>query len=58
MAVPSPLSVKLTPPGRAPVSVSDAAGYPDEVTVKVPAVPSVKVVQPLKSRRGRRLRSG
>ena len=44
VAVPSPLSMKLTPVGRAPVSESDAVGRPVVVTVKVPALPSVKVV--------------
>ena len=44
VAVPSPLSVRVTPLGRAPVSDSDAVGLPDEVTVKVPALPTVKVV--------------
>ena len=43
MAVPSPLSVKVTPEGRAPDSDRAAVGRP-VVTVKVPALPSVKVV--------------
>ena len=43
-AVPFPLSTKLTPVGRAPDSVRAAVGYPVEVTVKVPALPSVNVV--------------
>src|ERR1700712_5439620 len=43
VAVPSPLSVKLTPEGRLPVLVSvSALGL--VVTVKVPAVPLTKVV--------------
>ena len=42
--VPSPLSVKVTPPGRAPVSERAAVGKPVDVTVKLPAVPVAKVV--------------
>ena len=42
--MPSPLSMKVTPLGRAPDSDSAAVGTPVEVTVKVPAMPSVKVV--------------
>jgi hypothetical protein len=37
--------VKLTPLGRAPDSDREAVGTPVEVTVKVPAVPSVNVVE-------------
>ena len=44
MAVPSPSSVKLTPLGSDPVSVSDAVGRPVVVTVKAPVTPWVKVV--------------
>ena len=44
VAVPSPLSTKLTPLGSGPVSDSAAVGEADDVTVKVPLVPSVKVV--------------
>src|ERR1022692_3637779 len=44
VAVPSPLSVKVTPLGRLPDSDSAAVGVPVEVTVKVPDDPSVKVV--------------
>ena len=44
VAVPSPLSVNVTPEGRLPVSLSEAVGLPVEVTVKVPADPAVKVV--------------
>ena len=46
VAVLSPLSTKLTPVGRAPDSDSVAVGLPVEVTAKVPALPSVKVVLP------------
>ena len=44
VAVPSPLSTKVTPVGRAPDSARPAVGLPVDVTVKVPAEPSVKVV--------------
>ena len=44
VAVPSWLSVKVTPLGREPVSDSAGTGVPVVVTVKVPAVPWVKVV--------------
>ena len=44
-AVPSPLSVKVTPAGRSPVSDSVAVGTPVETTVKLPAEPSVNVVE-------------
>ena len=44
VAVPSPLSLKVTPVGRAPDSESDGGRQAVEVTVKVPALPSVKVV--------------
>ena len=43
LAVPSWLSTKVTPLGRAPVSDSVAVGWPWVVTVKVPALPVVKV---------------
>ena len=43
-AVPSPLSVKVTPLGRAPDSDTAGVGIPVEVTVKLPALPSVSVV--------------
>ena len=44
VAVPSPLSVKVTPAGRVPVSDRVAVGNEAPVvTVKVPAVPAVKV---------------
>jgi hypothetical protein len=39
VAVPSPLSMRVTPAGRGPVSVSDGAGNPRVVTVKVPESP-------------------
>src|SRR5438477_6492003 len=42
--VPSPLSLKVTPPGRAtPPRAIEGAGKPVVVTVKVPAVPTVNV---------------
>jgi len=44
-AVPLPLSTKVTPLGRAPVSVKLGAGKPLVVTVKVPAEPTVNVVE-------------
>ncbi|MDE3202704.1 MAG: hypothetical protein KGQ66_00610, partial [Acidobacteriota bacterium] len=43
VAVPSPLSVKVTPGGRAPVSVLKACPLPVVVTVKDPGEPTVKV---------------
>ena len=39
--MPSPLPVKMTPAGSAPVSVRAAADSPLVVTVNVPAVPAV-----------------
>ena len=45
MAVPPPLLTKVTPLGRAPDSLREAAGRPVEVTVKVPGLPSVKAVE-------------
>ena len=44
VAVPSPLSVKVTPVGRAPASLSAGAGYAVVVTVNVPGVPAVNVI--------------
>ena len=44
VAVPSPLSVNVTPDGSAPVSDNAELGTPVDVTVKVPAWPTVKVV--------------
>ncbi len=44
VAVPSPLSVNVTPVGSAPVSDNPHVGDPVDVTVKVPAWPTVKVV--------------
>jgi hypothetical protein len=41
--VPLPLSVKVRPPGSAPVSVRAGAGKPVVVTLNEPAVPAVKV---------------
>src|SRR5439155_20112397 len=38
------LFTNVTPPGSAPVSVSDGIGVPVAVTVKLPAVPTVNVV--------------
>ena len=43
-AVPSPLSVNVTPVGSAPVSDNVELGYPVVVTVKVPGWPTAKVV--------------
>jgi hypothetical protein len=44
VAFPLPLSVKLTPVGRAPLSVKTRVGLPVAVTGKVPETPWVKVV--------------
>ena len=44
VAVPSRLSVKVTAPGRLPVLDNVGIGVPDVVTVKLPALPAVKVV--------------
>jgi hypothetical protein len=44
VAVPSALSVNVTPEGSVPVSPIDAVGLPVVCTVKVPAEPCVKVV--------------
>ena len=44
VAVPSPLSTKVTPAGSAPVSLSAEVGNPVVVTVNVPDVPVVNVV--------------
>jgi hypothetical protein len=43
VAVPSPLSVKLTPLGSAPDSDSDGDGEPVVLTVKPPACPTTNV---------------
>jgi hypothetical protein len=43
VAVPFPLSTKVTPAGSAPVSLSDGVGVPEVVTANVPAAPTVKV---------------
>ena len=45
VAVPLPLSVKVTPDGSAPDSVNAAVGLPVVVTENDPAVPTVKVVE-------------
>ena len=39
------VALRVTPLGRVPVSVKVGAGKPVAVTVKVPAVPTVKVVE-------------
>lgn len=44
VAFPFPLSVNITPAGRAPDSVRDGVGVPVVVTVKLPAAPAVNVV--------------
>ena len=44
MPVPSPLSTKETPLGRAPLSDSAAVGVPVETRVNEPALDVVKVV--------------
>ena len=43
VAVPSPLSVNVTPAGRFPLSVIFATGLPVVVTENVPAVPTTNV---------------
>jgi hypothetical protein len=43
VAVPLWWSATLTPGGRAPISLIEAVGNPEEVTVNVPAFPTVKV---------------
>jgi hypothetical protein len=44
VAVPSPLSVAVTPAGSAPVTTSVGTGNPAAVTVKLPADPKENVV--------------
>jgi hypothetical protein len=44
VAVPLPLSLKVTGLGNDPESLRVGVGKPVVVTVKVPAVPTVKVV--------------
>ena len=44
VAVPSPLSVNMTPDGSAPVSDNWAVGTPVDLTVKVQAWPTIHVV--------------
>jgi hypothetical protein len=46
VAVPPPLSVKLTPAGSVPLKLSAGAGTPTAVIVNVPAVPAWKLVDP------------
>src|SRR5438067_1494716 len=43
VAVPSPLSLKVTPLGSVPLSLQVAAGKPVLVTEKLPAVPTLGV---------------
>ena len=45
VAVPSPLSVNVTPAGNSPDSVSDGAGYPSVVSVNEAGWPTVKLVE-------------
>jgi hypothetical protein len=45
LAVPSPLSVKVTPEGRDPDSVRLAVGIPEVVTRKLLVTPAEKVVE-------------
>lgn len=44
MAVPLPLSMKVTPLGRVPVSAMVGEAAPLVVTVKLPGLPTVKLV--------------
>ena len=44
VAVPSPLSVKVRPPGRLPVRAIAGVGEPAASTLKLPATPVVSVV--------------
>ena len=44
VAVPLPLSTKLTPVGKAPTSDNAGLGNPEVVTIKLPFVPTVNVV--------------
>ena len=46
MAVLFRLSTKVTPRGKVPASLINGVGKPVAVTVKVPAVPTVKVAVP------------
>ena len=55
VAVPSPLSTKVTPVGRAPVSVSEAVGLPVDGHGEGPGDPSVKVALVAEVMRGRRV---
>ena len=45
LSVPSPLSLKVTPDGSAPVWLSAAIGKPLVVTTKLPDWPAVKLVE-------------
>ena len=45
VAVPLPLSVKVIPAGRAPVSVRAGAGSPVVVTVKLKGAPTMEVAE-------------
>ena len=45
VAVPLPLSVKVSPAGSAPDSVSAGAGSPVVVTVKLNGVPTIEVAE-------------
>ena len=45
VAVPFPLSTKVTPEGSAPVSVIAAVGLPVVITENDPCVPTVKAVE-------------
>jgi hypothetical protein len=45
VAVPLPLSAKVTPEGSAPVSESDGVGVPVVVTVKLSEVPVEKTTE-------------
>ena len=42
--MPLPLSTKLIPEGSEPVSVNEGDGIPEVVTLKVEALPAMKVV--------------
>ena len=46
VAVPPPLSVKLTPDGNVPLDLTAGAGTPAAVMVNVPALPTMKLVGP------------
>ena len=44
VALPFPLSVKITPVGSVPDSLKDGMGVPLVVTVKLPATPQVNML--------------